>query len=114
MNTEGSPDLAPRLREILSDLPDAVPITYQQAADALGLSPPRTIQRVAQALEDLMREDVAAGRPMIAVLVVSRRGGLPGQGFFDLAMELGRFPIDPEQHATAYRQELARVMAGRT
>ncbi len=102
-------DLAQRLRELLRGLPDErLPITYQQAAEALGLSPPRTIQRVALALEALMREDVAAGRPMIAALVVSRRGDLPRQGFFELAVALGRFPADPARHAAAYRQELAR------
>ncbi|MGM0913337.1 MAG: hypothetical protein ACQEXC_05515 [Pseudomonadota bacterium] len=107
-------ELAPRLRTLLEQLPDdAVPITYQQAAEALGLTPPRTIQRVALALEVLMREDVAADRPMTAALVVSRRGDLPRQGFFELAVALGRFPADPAEHGAAYRQELDRVMASR-
>ncbi|MDR5864949.1 hypothetical protein QC758_18490 [Halomonas campisalis] len=107
-------ELASRLRELLMGLPAAaLPITYQQAAEALGLAPPRTIQRVALALETLMREDAAAGRPLIAALVVSRRGDLPRQGFFDLAVELGRLPPDPAQHQAAYREELARAMAYR-
>ncbi|MBF8221934.1 hypothetical protein [Halomonas sp. 328] len=102
------------LRRLLCSLPDAqLPLTYQQAAEALGLTPPRTIQRVALALEVLMREDVAAGRPLIAALVVSRRGGQPARGFFDLAVALGRFPADPAHHAEAYRQELARALAER-
>lgn len=109
MMSPADSDLAPRLRELLRGLPnERLPITYQQAAEALGLSPPGTIQRVARALEALMREDVAAGRPMIAALVVSRRGDLPRQGFFELAVALGRFPADPARHAAAYRQELAR------
>lgn len=108
------PDLALRLRGWLTSLSgNTVPITYQQAAEALGLTPPRTIQRVALALEALMREDVAAGRPMIAALVVSRRGDLPRQGFFELAVALGRFPADPTLHEAAYRQELTRVMEQR-
>jgi len=107
-------DLAPPLRELLERLPaSALPISYRQAAEALGLSPPRTIQRVARALEALMREDVAAGRPMVAALVVSRRGELPRQGFFDLAVALGRFPADPAQHEAAYRQELRAVLSSR-
>lgn len=106
--------LAARLRTLLVGAPEAqLPLTYQQAAEALGLAPPRTIQRVALALEALMREDVAAGRPMIAALVVSRRGELPAQGFFDLAVALGRFPADPDRHAEAYRAELARALAQR-
>lgn len=115
MGSQADPDLAPRLRELLTALPDErLPITYQQAAEALCLAPPRTIQRVALALEALMREDVAAGRPMIAALVVSRRGDLPRQGFFELAMALGRFPADPSGHAAAYRQELRQVLAERS
>lgn len=107
-------DLAPRLRDLLEGLPHAaVPITYQQAAEALGLTPPGTIRRVARALEALMREDVAAGRPMVAALVVSRRGDLPREGFFELAVALGRFPAEASRHEAAYRQELARVMEER-
>ncbi|MEQ6916324.1 hypothetical protein [Halomonas aquatica] len=114
MASQADPDLAPRLREWLEGLPDvAVPITYQQAAEALGLSPPGTIQRVALALEALMCEDVAAGRPMIAALVVSRRGDLPRPGFFELAVSLGRFPAVPAGLDSAYRQELDRVLARR-
>ena len=112
MESQVEAGIAPRLRDLLMGLPDAaLPITYRQAAEALGLSPPRTIQRVAQALETLMREAVAADRPMIAALVVSRRGDLPRQGFFDLAVALGRFPADPAEHEAAYRQELGRVMS---
>ncbi|QTF92209.1 hypothetical protein [Halomonas sp. BM-2019] len=107
-------ELAPRLRALLEGLPAAsLPITYQQAAEALGLAPPRTIQRVALALEALMREDAAAGHPLIATLVVSRRGDQPRQGFFDLAVELGRFPPDPDRHEAAYREEFARALAWR-
>ena len=89
-------------------------MTYQQLAEALGLRPPRTIQRVAQALETLMREDAEQGRPFIAALVVSRRGeGLPAQGFFDLAVELDRFPADPAQHTDAYREEFKQAVEAR-
>jgi len=110
--TMPTPDLAARLREWLAALPDeALPVTYQQAAEALGLTPPGTIQRVAQALEALMREDVAAGRPMIAVLVVSRRGDRPRQGFFELAAALGRFPAAPAAQHAAYRREWEQVLA---
>lgn len=114
MGTAGDTELAPRLRRWLMRLPDEeLPIVYQQAAAALSLTPPRTIQRVALALEALMREDVAAGRPMIATLVVSRSGELPRQGFFDLAVALGRFPADPGQQEAAYREEFTQALAAR-
>jgi len=89
-------------------------MTYQQVATALGLTPPRTIQRVAQALEQLMEEDVAAGQPMIAALVVSRRGdNLPAVGFFEKAVALGRFPGEVEQHHALYITERDRVLNGK-
>ncbi|MFC7366799.1 MULTISPECIES: hypothetical protein [Vreelandella] len=99
--------LASPLRELLASTPSsALPITYQQAANALGLSPPRTIQRVAQALEQLMREDAAAQKPFIATLVISRSGkGLPAAGFFELAVELGRYPASPSQQEAFYYSE---------
>ncbi|EWH03390.1 hypothetical protein [Halomonas sp. BC04] len=44
--------LATQARRLLEAAPAAtLPMTYQQLAEALGLKPPRTIQRVAQALE---------------------------------------------------------------
>ena len=69
-----------------------VPITYQELAKALHLSPPNTIHQLTVALEYLMKEDAAAGRPLIAALVISKaRGGLPAPGFFDCARRLARY-----------------------
>ena len=68
------------------------PITYQELAKALQISPPHSIHQVTEALERLMEEDAAADRPFIAALVISKaRGGLPAPGFFDCARRLGRF-----------------------
>ena len=73
-----------------------VPITYQEAARVLQLTPPNTIHQVAVALERLMAEDAAANRPFIAAMVISKaRGGLPAPGFFDFARRLGRIAGDP-------------------
>ncbi|MCK0746237.1 hypothetical protein [Chromohalobacter nigrandesensis] len=105
--------LAAAVRKVLEATPrERLPMTYQDVADALGLQPPRTIQRVAQALEVLIREDAAQGRPFIAALVVSRRAPhMPARGFFELAVELGRFPADASLHAQAWREEYQRVLA---
>ena len=74
-----------------------IPITYQELAKALQILPLRSIHRVTEALERLMEEDAAAGRPFIAALVISKaRGGLPAPGFFDCARRLGRFAGDPD------------------
>lgn len=103
--------LVARLRALLSvRRTEGTCLTYQELATALGLASPGTIQRIAAALEQTMREDVAAGRPMVAALVVSRTEGLPRRGFFDLAVELGRFPADPGQHFAAWQTERAAVL----
>jgi len=88
--------LASRLRAHLQALAARrLPITYQEAAKGLLLTPPNTIHRVTEALEQMMAEDAAADRPFIAAMVISRaRGGLPAPGFFDCAARLGRFGSD--------------------
>ena len=88
--------IAPRLREHLRKVAEQrLPVTYQEVAKALGLTPPNTIHQVTEALEHLMTEDAAADRPFIAAIVISKaRGGLPAPGFFDCAARLGRFDGD--------------------
>ena len=61
-----------------------------------------------------MREDHAAGRPLLAALAVSRTGnGIPGRGFFQLLSELGRHagPDRGPEAEAAHAAELARVFA---
>lgn len=82
--------LADRLRAHLNGLDDDdLPITYGALARAMGLYLPGAVHKVTKALEITMREDAAAGRPFVAAQVVNRHSGMPGQGFFDLAHELG-------------------------
>ncbi len=94
---EPEPDLVPRLRALLAAQAQAgATISYREAAARLGLVPPGVIGRLGAALEVLMAQDAAQGRPLLAALCVSRTGsGLPGRGFFDKAAELGRFAGDP-------------------
>ncbi len=89
-------------------------ITYQELANALQILPPHSIHRVTEALERLMEEDAAAGRPFIAALAISKaRGGLPGPGFFDCARRLGRFAGDQdgEDARSFHTAELNAVFA---
>ena len=85
--------VAPRLRAYLRTLAkQRLFVTYRDAAKALALTPPNTIQQVTEALEHLMAEDAATDRPFIAGLVISKaRGGLPAPRFFECAARLGRF-----------------------
>jgi len=67
-------------------------MTYKALADRVGIVPPQTIHRICEALEILMEEDVAAGRPMLTALCVSKTGAnMPAQGFFLKARRLGVF-----------------------
>jgi len=67
-------------------------ITYLQAADAVGVEPPQRIHKLSRLVEILLKQDVNAGKPPLAALVVSRvRGGIPAPGFFDRAARLGIF-----------------------
>lgn len=115
MNDDDS--LAALLRPILADaVRRRVTLTYLELATAAGLGPPGAIHRVTHALEQLMREDHAAGRPLLAAVVVSaRRGGVPAPGFFRLAGELGLFfgPDRGPQAALFHALELERVIAAR-
>ena len=83
------------------------PIPYGELARRLALRPPHTIHRLTEALEGLIEEDAAAGRPLLATLAASKTGqGLPGPGFFLKAEALGLFSGD------AYGADAAAFYAG--
>lgn len=66
--------------------------SYRDLADMAGVPPPHRIHRLTLLLEDLIREDHAAGRPLLAACAVSRaRNGIPGPGYFQLLGALGRY-----------------------
>ena len=67
-------------------------ITYADLADAATIPKPHRIHKLTKWLENNMRVDHAAGKPLRAALVISRnRGGLPAPGFFILCCELGLY-----------------------
>jgi hypothetical protein len=113
--SKGQSDADARARAFLESFARRrILITYQELANALQILPPHSIHRVTQALERLMEEDMAADRPFIAAIAISKaRGGLPGAGFFDCARRLGRFAGDPDGHDTRtfHAAELNAVFA---
>ena len=89
-------------------------ITYRDLIARAEILPPQRIHRLTLALEQLIREDHAAERPLLAVLAVSKvTDGLPGPGFFHLCAELGLYDgPDRGPEATAFHtRELARAWA---
>ena len=67
-------------------------ITYAELANAAKIPNPHRIHKLTKWLENSMRVDHAAGKPLRAAIVISRnRGGLPAPGFFILCGELGLY-----------------------
>jgi hypothetical protein len=76
-------------------------VSYRDLAQRVDFPGPHVIHRLTLLLEDMVREDHAAGRPLLAALAVSRgQGGIPGRGYFQLLAELGRY-AGPDQGAEA-------------
>jgi hypothetical protein len=115
IRNEGGNMLKDRLRRALTDRARTGSMTtYRELAQFLGLEPPHTIQQVAEALESLMEEDVAASRPILSAICVSKmRPCIPARGFFLAAQDLGIFSGDPSgPEARAFHAaELQRVLS---
>lgn len=79
---------------------------YGALAQSLALTGPGTIARLTAALEALMEEDAALGRPFRAALVTSRGSALPARGFFDKAQALGADISDPAALVADHRRRL--------
>lgn len=79
-------------------------ITYGQLARDLGWR----MADLTAALETMMQQDAAAGRPLRAALMRGRLSGdLPARGFFDAAAALGYDVSDPVAFTLHHRAELA-------
>lgn len=78
--------------------------SYGALARDLGLR----MGELTAALEALMEEDAALGRPFRAVVVSARGSALPARGFFDKAADLGRPAADPAAFVAAERLALSR------
>jgi hypothetical protein len=101
------------LRDVLTALAaQRTTVTYRDLVRQVGIAGPHSIHRLTGMLEDLIRDDHARGRPLLAALVVSRTPpGLPQRGYFELLSELGgyRGAGDGEAALNAHRAELARA-----
>ncbi len=79
-------------------------VTYGTLARELGLR----VAELSAALEALMEDDAAAGRPFRAALCAQRHSpqGLPAPGFFLKAAELGHATDDPAAFTADQRRRL--------
>jgi hypothetical protein len=70
------------------------PVYYQDIAPIFGFNYDRDHARaeVGRILDEVNREEVEAGRPLLSAVVVHKGDDeMPGDGFFKLAKELGRY-----------------------
>jgi hypothetical protein len=108
-------DLERTIRETLRQIASqGETITYRDLAARAEVPPPHTIHTLTLLLEDLVREDHAAGRPLLAAVAVSRaQAGVPGAGFFQLLSELGRYggPDRGAEAAAVHADELQAAWA---
>ena len=121
--TDRSPDdqrlMAALSRELIACARAGETATYQDLAWRVPMPGPHAIHRLTALLEDLMREDHAAGRPLLAAFAVSRAqrnaagDGIPGRGFFQLLAELGRYggPDQGPEAAACHARELQAACA---
>ena len=106
-------DLPARIERVL--LAARYPISYGHLARVLEVPGPGAIARLTDALEDMMREDAAAGRPFLAAMCEGKLlGGMPALGFFELAMALGRYagPATGPEAETFVTKERALIFRG--
>jgi hypothetical protein len=84
-------------------------VGYGALAAAYGVR----IGVLTDALEALMAEDAAAGRPLLAVVCEGRlNGGMPARGFFAAAAVLGRDVRDPVGFVALERAALVTQAGG--
>jgi len=87
-------------------------VTYLELSTAADFPGPHRIHRLTLLLEDLLREDAAAGRPLLTALAVGRgSAGLPQGGYFQLLSALGlhKGPERGPEAAKAHAAELEKA-----
>ena len=89
-SADGEVDLQARIKLVL--LEARYPISYGHLARVLKVPGPGAIAQVTLALEAMMEDEMAAGRPFLAALCEGKlSAGMPALGFFQKAAALGRY-----------------------
>ena len=113
--SDGQEDLKEGLRSTLIGLARCNrTVTYRDLAILANIPAPHSIHRLTALLEDLIREDADAGRPLLAALATSRsRERIPGRGFFCLISSLGLYdgPDDGPTARDYHRDEVEMAWA---
>lgn len=72
-------------------------LLYQEVAEIMGLPllGNYMANEIGQLLGEISEAEVLEGRPMLSAIVVSSVTGVPGEGFFTLAKQIGRLKSVP-------------------
>ena len=87
-------------------------ITYQQLIAICQISPPRSMQKLTNALEVLAAEDAKLNYPILASLVIQKgKAAIPRDGFFLQMHELGLYqgPTQGSQAQMFHADQLSQV-----
>ena len=81
-------------------------VHYGELAKMLGIDmdDPYFGARVGKVLGRISEDEIAAGRPLISAIVVSKDTMLPGHGFFNLGQELHQTLAGEDEIGFAVRQ----------
>ena len=86
-------------------------VTYQEIAQLMGLhlSGNYMGKELGHILGEISQEEYSRGRPMLSALAIGANG-LPGEGFFTLAKDLGnQFEDTPEERRSFWESEKKKV-----
>jgi hypothetical protein len=90
------------------------PIGYNFIFKIMKLTPGNyAASQAGQMLGEISEQTHISGKPMLSALVIRQDLGMPGKGFFELAVNLGRLPAgasDQEKKAF-WKKELAAIYA---
>jgi hypothetical protein len=81
-------------------------ITYLEMAEHASIPSPHRIHQLTQFLEDLIARDAKLGQPIRATRVVSKKDGLPADGFFDCLVKNGMMATGDEDRIAFYKRLL--------
>jgi hypothetical protein len=88
------------------------PISYEEVFEIMGLTPGNYAAKEAgHLLGEISEQMHSEGKPMLSAIVVNRQEGMPGSGFFKLAVQLGKLPRGAtRQEERAFWEEELRAV----
>ena len=95
---------------------DGLPIGYDVVFEIMKLKPGNHAAKEAgHLLGEISERMHREGKPMLSAIVINQQDGLPGSGFFELAIHLGKLPHGAtRQEKEAFWEEELRAIYSTT